>query len=306
MVKSLESSKIVSRARDEVDGFENVYQKLYQAVILQGKSKSTLDNYMRRVSALSLHFQRLPEELSDDEINEYLTHLALSSNSPSRTQFKHTVYGLRFYFRQIGLSKRSIFLPKIREDKKLPTILNREELRQLFKAPTYLKHRIILAMAYSSGLRSKEIINLKISDIDFERFTIHIRKSKYNKDRILPLPKYLAEGLKYYLRQEKPEIWLFNGKHYNGRYSTRGLSWILKSALKETSIIKDVNFHSLRHSYATHLLEDGVSIIHVKELLGHAHVTTTMIYLHVAQVVSINVHSPLDTLYPNWDKGESA
>ena len=205
--------------------------------------------------------------------------------------------GLRYYFRHLGLNKRAIELPSIKEDNKLPVILNRSELRQLFKAPTLLKHRIVLTLIYSAGLRSQEAINLKLSDIDFERKTIHIHQSKYKKDRIVPLSNYMAKGLKQYISVEHPHIWLFNGKEADGRYSVKGLNWVMRESIKKTSITKEVSLHSLRHSYATHLLEDGVNIITIKELLGHAEIATTMIYLHVAQCPITPAHSPLDTLY---------
>ncbi|MEN6316933.1 MAG: tyrosine-type recombinase/integrase [Clostridiaceae bacterium] len=290
-------STIIERALDCVPGFDRVFQKLQQQVVLRGQSKSTLHNYIRRVAAISLHFGRLPELIADDEINEYLTALALSAKSPSRSNFKHAVYGLRYYYRLLGQNKRAISLPSLKKDTKLPVILNRSELKELFKAPTLLKHRIVLTLIYSAGLRSQEVINLKLSDIDFERKTIHIRQSKYKKDRIVPLSGYMAEGLKKYIAAENPVDWLFNGKEPDGRYSVRGLSWVMRETLKKTSIKKEVNLHSLRHSYATHLLEDGLNIVTLKELLGHAEITTTMIYLHVAQCPLIKPHSPLDTLY---------
>jgi site-specific recombinase XerD len=189
-------------------------------------------------------------------------------------------------------------LPSLRKEVKLPVIFNRSELRQLFRAPKLLKHRIVLTLIYSAGLRSQEAINLKLPDIDFERKTIHIRQSKYKKDRIVPLSGYIAQGLKKYIAAEHPHIWLFNGKEPDGRYSVKGLSWIMRETLKKTDIKKAVSLHSLRHSYATHFLEEGVNIVTIKELLGHAHITTTMIYLHVAQIPPCAAHSPLDTLYP--------
>jgi integrase/recombinase XerD len=176
-------------------------------------------------------------------------------------------------------------------------ILNRSELKALFKAPKLLKHRIILTLIYSAGLRRQEAVNLKIADIDFERKTIHIRQSKYLKDRIVPLSNYMARGLRKYMEVEKPHNNLFNGKEPDGRYSLEGLGWVMHEAKKNAAISKNVNLHSLRHSYATHLLEEGVNIVTVKELLGHADVTTTMIYLHVASMDIIKAHSPLDTLY---------
>lgn len=288
---------LVEKAITSITGFDVVFKKLNQQVTLRGQSKSTLNNYIRCIAKVSLHFDCLPEFISDDEINEYLCTLALNPKSPSRSNFKHTVYGLRYYFRLMGHNKRAINLPSLKKETKLPIILNRKELRQLFAAPALLKHRIVLTLIYSAGLRGQEAINLKISDIDFERKTIHIRQSKYKKDRIVPLSEYMAKGLRKYLIAENPHIWLFNGKEPDGRYSVRGLSWVMREALRKTSIKKEVNLHSLRHSYATHLLEEGLNIVSLKELLGHAEITTTMIYLHVAQCPLVKPHSPLDTLY---------
>ena len=288
---------MVENAIATVSGFEKVFARLQQQVTLRGQSKSTLDNYIRRIAKVCLHFGRLPEEINDDELQEYLTSVALDPKSPSRSTFKHEVYGLRYYFRLVGQNKRAISLPSLKANTKLPIILNRGELRELFKAPGLLKHRVLLSLIYSAGLRGQEAINLKISDVDFERMTIHIRQSKYKKDRMLPLSTFMAQGLKKYLGAENPHVWLFNGKEADGRYSIKGLSWVMREALKKTTIRKEVNLHSLRHSYATHLLEDGVNIVTLKELLGHSHVTTTMIYLHIAQCELVKAHSPLDTLY---------
>jgi len=207
------------------------------------------------------------------------------------------VYGLRYYYRLLGMNKKAIALPALKGDTKLPVILNRYELKELFAVPKLLKQRIVLSLIYSAGLRGQEVINLKISDVDFERRTIHIRQSKYKKDRILPLSPTMAIGLKKYLKAENPYLWLFNGKEASGKYSVKGLSWIMRENLKKTSITKNVNLHSLRHSYATHLLEEGINIVTLKELLGHSQITTTMIYLHVAQFEFVKPHSPLDSLY---------
>ena len=288
----------VERAIQTIDGFQKVYNTLQQQTILRGQSQSTLENYIRQIALISLEFKKLPEDLSEDDINGYLTALALSPKSPSRSSFKHSIYGLRYYYRHIGQTKRAIDLPSLKKESKLPVILNREELRQLFKAPTLLKHRIVLALIYSAGLRSQEASNMKISDIDFVRKTIHIRQSKYKKDRIVPLSDFIANGLKKYLAAENPHIWLFNGRDADGRYSSKGLNWVMREALKKAGIKKEVSLHTLRHSYATHLLEDGVNILLIKKLLGHAKIETTMIYLHVAQCPIASAHSPLDTLYP--------
>ena len=291
------SPTILERAKIAVPEFENVIDKLSNQVTLRGQSKSTLDNYTRRIALCVLHFKQLPEQLSEDEINEYLVALARDPKSPSRSSFKHMVYGLRYYYRLLGMNKKAIALPSLKGDTKLPVILNRSELKELFAAPKLLKQRVVLALIYSAGLRGQEVINLKLSDVDFERMTIHIRQSKYKKDRIVPLSTAMAKGLKKYIKAENPHTWLFNGKSPGSQYSTRGLSWVMRENLKKTSIKKQVNLHSLRHSYATHLLEEGLNIVTLKVLLGHAEITTTMIYLHVAQCQHVKPHSPFDTLY---------
>ena len=293
---------IVEKAIITIDGFEKVVKKLETQVTLRGQSKSTLQNYIRRIAQFALHFEKLPEQIDEDEINEYLAALARDPKSPSRSSFKHMVYGLRYYYRLLGMNKKAIALPSLKNDTKLPVVLNRSELKELFLAPTLLKQRIVLTLIYSAGLRGQEVINLKISDIDFERMTIHIRQSKFKKDRIVPLSPTIAIGLKKYLKAENPHIWLFNGKQADIKYSVRGLSWVMRENLKKTSITKSVNLHSLRHTYATHLLEEGLDIVTLKNLLGHAEITTTMIYLHIAQCEHVKPHSPLDTLYGRLKK----
>ena len=258
MKRKKSSPTILERAIAAVPEFETVIKKLAQQVTLRGQSKSTLDNYTRRIALFVIHFNRLPEQVTEDEINEYLVALARDPKSPSRSSFKHMVYGLRYYYRLLGMSKKAIALPSLKQDTKLPVILNRSELKELFSTPLLLKQRIVLTLIYSAGLRRQEVINLKISDVDFERMNIHIRQSKYKKDRVVPLSPTMAIGLKKYLKAENPHIWLFNGKQPGSRYSIRGLSWVMRENLKKTSITKEVNLHTLRHTYATHLLEEGL------------------------------------------------
>ena len=195
---------IVERAIALVPEFEKVVHKLGQQVTLRGQSQSTLENYIRRIALFVVHFGMLPEQIDPEEINEYLVALARDPKSPSRSSFKHMVYGLRYYYRLMGMNKNknAIALPSLKKDTKLPVILNQQELKELFAAPTLLKQRVVLALIYSAGLRGQEVINLKISDIDFERKTIHIRQSKYKKDRFVPLAASMAVGLKKYLKSE--------------------------------------------------------------------------------------------------------
>jgi len=290
------SLTIVERAIIVVPEFKSRIKKLGHQVTLRGQSKSTLSNYTRRIALFVLHFELLPEKVSEDEINEYLVSLARDPKSPSRSSFKHMVYGLRYYYRLLGMNKKAIALPSLKRDTKLPVILNRSELKELFVAPGLLKQRIVLTLIYSAGLRGQEVINLKLGDVDFERMTIHIRQSKYKKDRIVPLSPTMSVGLEKYLEAENPHIWLFNGKQADSQYSTQGLSWVMRENLKKTSISKEVNLHSLRHSYATHLLENGTDLRIIQELLEHKNSRTTEIYTHVSNYSFRNVRSLLNKL----------
>ncbi|MDO9155062.1 MAG: hypothetical protein Q7U47_15365 [Paludibacter sp.] len=149
-MKTKSKSTTFERAIQEVDGFSSVFTIMRQQTAIGGRTDSTFYNYIHRIALVSLHFNRLPEAISDAELTEYLTTLALDAGSPSRSGFKHTVYGLRYYFRHVGLEKRAIDLPSLKKAAKLPVVLNLKELRQLFCAPTLLKHRILLMLAYTS------------------------------------------------------------------------------------------------------------------------------------------------------------
>lgn len=251
-----------------------------------------------------MHFQQLPTELDEDQINDYLYLIQQQHDTPSDSYFKFTVYGLRFVFKACGLKELRVALPNIKHEKKLPVILSRDEIRRLLKIPVLLKHKILLAMLYGCGLRCFEVRNIKLSDIDFDRLTLHVRQGKGKKDRYVPLCNMLVRGLRKYIEAEMPTTWLFNGKpngqaggDFDSRYSQRGVQWAVQQAAKAADIHKDVSVHTLRHTYATHLLEDGLDIMSIKDLLGHECIDTTMVYLHVAQSGRVKPFSPLEKLY---------
>ena len=287
---------VINAAKKTVQGFEQMYAQLQQKVELGGLSASTLNNYGRCIAKIALHFKSLPTELEEIQINGYLQNLS-HGPAPSISYFKHTVYGLRFLFRVFNMDDKAIRLPSLKRSDKLPTVLSKQECKTLFKAGRILKHRILLCLVYSAGLRSHEVRNLKLADVDFQRMTIHVRMAKNNKDRYLPLSPTLVKGLKKYLEAYQPKTWLFNGKDIGSKLSAKGVQWTMKETLKRSGIIKPATIHSLRHSYATHLLEMGVDIDTVSKLLGHAHLTTTIIYLHVARLGGSNRFSPFDSLY---------
>jgi len=193
-----------------------------------------------------------------------------------------------------------VMLPSIERPQKLPVVLSCREVKQLLKTPKLLKHRLVLAILYGCGLRCFELCNLQLKDLDFDRKMLHIRQGKGRKDRYVPLSQLQIRGLKKYIAAENPVTWCFTGNNKEGKavpLSTQGVRWIVQEARKHSGIQKDITTHSLRHSYATHLLEMGLDIISVKDLLGHADIQTTLTYLHVAQLGRQKPFSPLDRLY---------
>ena len=295
-----QGTTLVQRACANVKGFSALHKRLEKKIIVSGKSMSTLSNYMRCIAHVTLKYNCLPTELELEQIEDYLLHL--KKKGASEADFKLTVYGLRFLFRCDGLDDRAIKLPSIKRDKKLPVVLSPKETKELLKAPTLLKHRVLIGVLYGCGLRCHEVRSLLIKDVDFDRNMIHIRQGKGRKDRYVPLGEHLNRGLKKYLEAEKPVKWLFNGRDHHQPFSSRGTQWVIREAAKKTGIKKHVSVHTLRHTYATHLLEQGLDIVSIKELLGHAHIDTTMVYLHVAKAGRQVPFSPLDKLYPQEQK----
>jgi len=291
------SFTFVEQACHEIHGFSKLYQELCDKVTLSGQTQSTLKNYARKLAHLSLHFGKLPQHISEQEINRYLVSLARKSASPSLSDFKFTIYGLRYCYRLLGMNEKVVKLPSIKREKKLPVVLNRAECRALFKAPELLKHRVMLSLMYSAGLRAGEVSRLELKDIDSGRMMIHIRRSKYNKDRYVPLSPMILEGLRKYYYACQPVQYLFNGNAPGSPLSVRGMQWALRESVKKCKLQKGITLHTLRHSYATHLLEEGIDIVTIKDLLGHERIDTTLIYLHVARPNRTNVFSPFDRLY---------
>jgi integrase/recombinase XerD len=287
----------VEQACITIRGFKNLYKKFDDKIRLAGQSESALSNYARKLAQLSLHFGKLPHRISEKKINRYLASLSRNSKTPSLSDFKFTVYGLRYCYRLMGMKRKAVRLPVIRSVKKLPVVLNYKECRAILKAPALLKHRILLSLIYSAGLRLSEARNLRIADVDMVRMMIHIRQSKNLKDRYVPLSPMLIKGLRKYINTCNPVDFLFNGNKPGKRSSDQALQAALKNAVRKCKIQKRISLHSLRHSYATHLLEYGMNIVSIKNLLGHEHLETTLVYLHVVKQNFSKLFSPLDKLY---------
>lgn len=250
---------------------------------------------------MALHYKVSPEKLDKEQIDDYLYFCQNLHKTPSESFFKHTIYGLRAIYKVLGMQSRKLQLPQIAKQQDLPVVLNKSEIRKLLAAPKYLKHRLMLGLLYGCGLRSYELCNLKLADIDFERETVFIRKQKGKKDRYVPLSKFLKRGLQKYIATEHPEVWLFNSQvTKDGKLqgiTSSSVQWVIKENRSKIDTHKKITAHTLRHTYATHLLEDGINFLSLMELLGHARIETTLIYLHVANIGSSKKFSPLDTLY---------
>ncbi|SMO85888.1 tyrosine-type recombinase/integrase [Solitalea koreensis] len=290
--------------------FESLLYRFERSISVLGRSKSTFENYARHIASISLHYGKIPAELDPEQIHEYLFMLQKRSKTPSQTYFKHTVYGLRFLLKTEGLAYSFLQLPEIKQDKKLPVVLSKEEVWAMLQHCTLLKHKILIGLLYGCGLRCMEVRSLRLADLDFDRQQVKVVQGKGKKDRYVPLSSHLIRGLKTYISVEKPQDYLFGGQiqgraggDFDSRYSQKGVQWAVKEAAKRAGIRKSVCVHTLRHTFATHLLEDGLDIISLKDLLGHENIETTMLYLHIAQNGRLKPFSPLDTLFAQCKPG---
>lgn len=287
---------VVQQAKKGVPGFADAYAKFIEKVTIGQSSQSLVVNYSRSLAYVALHFNRPPHLVSVEEVNTYLYRMMVHEGC-SITYFKHAVFALRYWFRLFDMEDKAIRMPPIKKEKKLPVVLSKQECKELFKAPRTLKHRFLLAFAYGGGLRMNELRLLKITEIDLQRGQVLIRRGKGRKDRYVGLSKLIAQKLPTYLSEAKPRVYLFEGLTPAEPMGERSIQYVITEAVQRTPIQKAVSMHTLRHSYATHLLEDGIDIHSIQHLLGHADLVTTMVYLHVAQVKQKPAHSPLDSLY---------
>lgn len=280
----------------KIPAYAEAMQMLEEYILINGLSDATFSSYRRKLTDLALYFNKLPEHITEDELREYLAILIQQAKSNSKTEFKHTVYSMRFYFKMLG-KPMTVSLPKIKEDKNLPVVLSKQECLSLIELTKNFKHRLILMFIYGAGLRVRELTNLKWSDINVNRMMIHIKQSKGRRDRYVPLAKSIVADVVQYMLGFNRSEFVFFGPDCHGKMSHSGIRFLLRQAVKRAGINKTgVCLHTLRHSYATHLLEDGLDIISIKELLGHERIETTLVYLHVANYTRYQKMSPLDTL----------
>jgi len=232
--------------------------------------------------------------LTETDLKEYLLYL-IADRHLSEGTFRFYVAALKFLYRTT--LKREWLVEKIRPPRarrKLPVVLDLSEVESLFAVTTNLKHKAILMITYSAGLRASETARLKITDIDSKRMMVRVTQGKGSKDRYSILSTRALEHLREYWRQYHPHEWLFDGMKENDHIAISSIQQIFQQAKKRAGIAKPASVHTLRHSFATHLIEAGTSLHHVQLLLGHRSPTTTTVYLHVSRVNLAQVTSPLD------------
>ncbi|MFH2024769.1 MAG: site-specific tyrosine recombinase/integron integrase [bacterium] len=263
---------------------------------LKRYSDNTIRSYKSHfIQFLQYYSHRDPKTITEKEIREYLLYL-VNKKKVSNSYQNQAINSIKFYYEKVlGRQTSTYYLQRPKKEKKLPVVLSEEEVVKILRQITNLKHKCIIYLIYSAGLRLSEVINLKISDIDSSRKVITIKGAKGKKDRISLLSDRVLTLLREYYKQYNPKEWLFEGQK-GGKYSPKSVQNILKKALNNSKINKNATVHTLRHSFATHLLERGTDLRYIQELLGHNSSKTTEIYTHVTKKGLDKIVSPLDNL----------
>jgi site-specific recombinase XerD len=263
----------------------------------------TQTDYLRAVRNFAGYLHRSPDTATDEELRNYQLYLVDHGISP--VSLNTTITGLKFFFDiTVGDTERMGKMQPVRVPRKLPVILSREEVRRLIAASNNLKHQTALAVAYGTGLRVSEVVSLKVGDIDSERMILRVEQGKGSKDRYAMLSPILLERLRYWWRVARAQGkmldggWLFPGLNPIESLSPRQLNRAIHAAAEVAKIDKRVSMHTLRHSFATHLLEQKVDIRVIQVLLGHKKLETTALYTQVATDILREVISPLERLHP--------
>ncbi len=281
----------------KIEGLSTLLSRFTKRIEISYSSFSTVKTYRRSLRDISLYHGCLPDGLEVDEILDYLHHL--KEKGLSWAKIKLDVAALKYFYREMLHDEaRASYIPYPKEEKSLPKILSRDELVQLFNATQSPKHRLILRLFYSSGLRRSELVNLRIHDVETDngKCRLRINRSKGAKDRYTVLSNKVLEELRIYYLACRPKEYLFNGQKKGVRVSFGLLRHILLQAKKRSGLSKPVSLHTLRHCFASHALEDGMSLRTLQEVLGHTSIQTTMIYLHVSDVPLKGAFSPLDNI----------
>jgi integrase/recombinase XerD len=271
-------------------------QRMLEELQRRNYATGTIRLYLQHVAAFAQHFHCSPDQLGAEEIRRYQLFL-IQEKKLAWSSYNQIVCALRFFYAKT--LKRAFLLEDIpfpRHEQRLPLILSQEEVARILTAPQHLKSRALLMTIYAAGLRRSEVARLRVRDIDSARMTISVHQGKGQKDRVVMLSPVLLDTLRQYWRYQKPREWLFPGRNPNQPISGNDIFMVFHNAVRHAGINKKVCPHSLRHSFATHLLESGTDLRTIQILLGHRSLKTTARYLHVSQQQVRATASPLDSL----------
>jgi integrase/recombinase XerD len=271
-------------------------EKFIQQMLLKGYSQRTIRTYVSLLASFSKSYHCSPELVSIDQIRDYLQQ-NITEGGRSKSWVNQLISAIKFLYCDVLKREWSpLDIPRPMRDKKLPVVLSRGEVQKIITAHKNIKHKAILMVTYSAGLRLSEVCHLKISDIDSSRMLIRINHSKGNKDRYTLLSPVTLNMLRIYYKKYRPATWLFEGSLRGTAVSVTTVTKVFKNAMIKSEINRQVGIHSLRHSFATHLLEQGVALPVIQQMLGHKSLKTTSGYLHVQQYTIQGVKSPVDSL----------
>ena len=271
------------------DDFIMKLKELRYSLNTEKTYKFALEDYLNYHHTIDI------EKLNEGHIQSFLRHLVMERNVSTSYQ-NQAINAIKFYYeRVLGGQRKTYFIDRPKKEKTLPVVLSEEEILLILRSVSNLKHKAILMVIYSAGLRISECINLKIKDIDSNRMQIRVDQSKGKKDRYTLLATKTLHVLRDYFKEYRPKEFLFEGQD-GGCYSTRSIQNVFRDAVEKTKIKKKVSVHSLRHSFATHLLENGTNLRYIQSLLGHSNSKTTEIYTHVTTKGFEQLKSPLDNL----------
>ncbi len=265
-------------------------------MVLRRFSLKTQEAYVAAVTGLARHYKQSPEKIDKQMIQDYLLHL-MQKRKLAWSSCNVAVSGLRFFYMQtLGMDSMFLSIPPRKKDNQLPEIFSMEELERLFSALTNQKHRALLMTTYASGLRVSEVTGLKLTDIDSQRMMIRVQQGKGRKDRYTILSERLLKELRIYWKMYRPLVWLFGGIDTKKPLSVGTAQRVYTNAKNKAGLGKGKGIHTLRHCFATHLLEAGVDLRTIQVLMGHKSITTTMGYLQVTRKLLSSTQSPLDLL----------
>lgn len=270
-------------------------QRFIDDLRLRNYARRTIDTYVSRVACFAKHFGRSPDLLGPNEVRDFQLHLL--QRRVSWSSFNQAVCALRFlYGTTLGRPEQLPLIPFGKRPKTLPSVLSPAEVLRLLDAVEPGRDRVLLQVAYGCGLRLSELLHLQVADIDSARMVIHVRQGKGAKDRLVPLSLRLLEDLRAYWRMHRPRTWLFPGHKPERSITSSNVQRRFGRLVKQVGLRKHCSMHTLRHSYATHLLEAGVDLLTLKALLGHTSLQTTARYLHVSTHRLMQAPSLLDLL----------